>query len=147
MILSCSLFVQTSFHLTLILSFISVMIVAVSIFWFANVNAKDFRSFALHSMISLTAWSTVSFSEIFMWTEIQWMCTVLLRIFRCFSFVIMRCSMNWSNCYLENLMTFIAVWLSMKIMIENCCVSVIFSVNSSFINFSKYIVSFVKSST
>ena len=75
------------------------------------------------------------------------MFTVLLKVFKCFSFVTMRCNINWSNCYLENLMIFIAAWLSMKIIIENCCVSIIFSVNSSFINFSKYTVSFVKSST
>ena len=147
MILLCSLFVQISFHLILTLFFISVLIVVVNIFWSTNVNAKNSRSFDLYSMISLTAWSTASFSEIFMWTEIQWMCTVLLRIFRCFNFVIMRCSMNWSNCCFENLMTFIAAWLSMKIRIENCYVSIIFSVNSSLMNFSKYTVFFVKSST
>ena len=147
MILSCSFFVQIFSHLALTLSLISVLIVAVSIFWSTSVNAKDFRSFALHSMTSLTAWSIVSFSEISMWAEIQWMCTVLLKIFRCFSFVIMRCSMNWSNYCLENLMTFIAVWLSMKIMIENCCVSAIFSANSSSMSFSKYTVSSVKNST
>ena len=146
MILSCSLFVQISFYLALTLSFIFVLIVAVSIFWSTNVNARNFRSFALHSMTSLIAWSTVSFSEISMWAEIQWMCTVLLKVFKCFSFVTMRCSMNWSNCCLENLMIFIAAWLSMKIMIENCCVSAIFSANLSFMNFSKYTVFSVKNS-
>ena len=147
MILSYSLFVQISFYLTLTLSFISALIVAVSIFWSTNVSAKNFRSFAFHSMTFLTAWSIISFSEISMWAEIQWMCTILLKVFKCFSFVIMRCSMNWSNCCFENLMTFIAAWLSMKIIIENCCVSIIFSANSSSMNFSKYTVSFVKSST
>ena len=82
-----------------------------------------------------------------MWTEIQWMCTVLMKIFKFFSFVTMRCSINWSNCCFENLITFIAAWLSMKTMIENCCVSIIFSVNWSFMSFSKYTVFSVKNST
>ena len=147
MIFSCLFFVQTFFHLTLTLFLIFVLIVAVNIFWSTNVNAKNSRSFVFHSMIFLIAWSIVSFSEISMWAEIQWMCAILLRIFKCFNFVIMRCNMNWSNCCLENLMIFIAVWLSIKIMIENCCVSAIFSANLNFMNFSKYTVSFVKSST
>ncbi len=84
-VLSMMMIIQISIHSIFASMRISLLIAEMSIFelTITKVNKSRFAFNCLHSMIFLTAISTVSLSKISTWTKIQWI-KFLCRIVRLF---------------------------------------------------------------
>ncbi len=138
MILSMIMILQVSVHSIFARMRISILIAEMSIFELTITKANEFRfEFdCFHSMISLTAMSTVSLSKTSTWAKIQWMwisrshCSILRAN---------ACNRYWSDYFLKHWMTRIVVWQFVNIAMKRFLrwFSTTFKTKSSFIISSK----------